>query len=167
VRTPTLKLPFRLRVQYSREAQKVDRLRTLPAAFARVSLCESTKFDELGLGRFQGQAELPQPLAQSLLNSKGIFSVLETQHKVVDVSQHVGFAPQARLDHALEPEVERVVQVHVAQQDADRTTLWRSLLVRMNHSVFQNACFQPAPDQADQARISDSVLNKPEQPLVT
>jgi hypothetical protein len=85
------------------EAQKVDRLRAPPAAFARVSLCESTKFDELGLARFQGQAELPQPLAQSLLNAKGIVSVLETQHKVVDVSQHV-------------------VQEHVAQDDADRTT---------------------------------------------
>jgi hypothetical protein len=37
----------------------------------------------------------------------------------------------------------------------------------MNLSIFQNACFQPAPDQADQARIPDSVLYKPEQPLVT
>jgi hypothetical protein len=106
--------------------------------------------------------QLPQPLAQSLLNAKGIFAVLETQHKVVDVSQHVGFAPQTRLDHALEPQVERVVQVDVAQHDADRTPLWCSLLVRMNLAIFQNACFQPAPDQADQARISDSVLHKPE-----
>lgn len=32
-------------------------------------------------------------------------------------------------------------------------------LVRMNLSIFQNTCFQPAPDQADQARISDSMLH--------
>jgi hypothetical protein len=36
----------------------------------------------------------------------------------------------------------------------------------MNLSIFHNARFQPAPDQADQARISNSMFNKPEQPLV-
>jgi hypothetical protein len=41
------------------------------------------------------------------------------------------------------------------------------LLVRLNLSVFQDACFQPSPDKADQTRIADSVLNKSEQPFVT
>ena len=33
--------------------------------------------------------------------------LLETQHKVVKVPHHVGFAPQPRLDHALEPQIEQ------------------------------------------------------------
>jgi len=36
----------------------------------------------------------------------------------------------------------------------------------LNLSIFQNACFQPSPDQADQARITDSVFNKSEQPFM-
>jgi hypothetical protein len=36
----------------------------------------------------------------------------------------------------------------------------------MDRSVFQNARFQPAPDQADQARITDSMLDKSEHPIV-
>src|SRR5271169_2665848 len=52
------------------------------------------------------------------------------------------------------------MQVHVAQQDADRSTLWCPLLVRLNLSIFQDACFQPSPDQADQARITDSTTNR-------
>ena len=34
----------------------------------------------------------------------------------------------------------------------------------MDLPIFQNARFEPAPDQADQTRISDSVLDEAEQP---
>jgi hypothetical protein len=33
-------------------------------------------------------------------------------------------------------------------------------------SIFQEACFQPAPDQIDHARITDSLFDKPEHPFV-
>src|SRR3981189_1932719 len=59
------------------------------------------------------------------------------------------------------------MQVHVAQHDADRTALWGSLLVWIDLAVFQDACLQPAPDQADHARIADAVLHEAEQPFVT
>src|SRR6266404_4952549 len=59
------------------------------------------------------------------------------------------------------------MQVHVAQHDADRTALWGSLLVWINLAVFQDACLQPAPDQADHARIADAVLHEAEHPFVT
>ena len=36
----------------------------------------------------------------------------------------------------------------------------------MDRSIFQNARFQPSPDQADQARITDSMFDKPEHPIV-
>jgi len=38
--------------------------------FGGMSLREPAKFDELGLGRFQGQAELSQPFAQGVLNPR-------------------------------------------------------------------------------------------------
>src|SRR5689334_7103285 len=58
------------------------------------------------------------------------------------------------------------MQVHVAQHDADRTALWGSLLVWIDLAVFQDACLQPAPDQADHARIADAVLHEAEHHFV-
>jgi hypothetical protein len=40
------------------------------------------------------------------------------------------------------------------------------LFARLDRSIFQDARFQPAPDQADQAWIADSVFHKPQDPLV-
>src|SRR5262249_35217829 len=51
-------------------------------------------------------------------------------------------------------------------QHANRSTLRGSLLARMNRSIFQDACFQPTPDQADQARIAYSMFDKPEDPIM-
>src|SRR5215469_6031817 len=59
------------------------------------------------------------------------------------------------------------MQGHITQQYADRTSLWSALLVRLYLSVFQYACFQPAPDQADQTRVSYSMFDKAEHPFVT
>ena len=53
-----------------------------------------------------------------------------------------------------------IMQVHVAQQDADRTALWGSLLVWIDLAVFQDACLQPAPDKADHARITNGCSTK-------
>ena len=36
----------------------------------------------------------------------------------------------------------------------------------MNRSIFQDARFQPTPDQADQARIADAMFDKPEDPIM-
>jgi hypothetical protein len=54
---------------------------------------EATKFDKLGLRRLQGQAESPQPFGKCFLSTKSIRAVLETQHKVVDISHHASLAP--------------------------------------------------------------------------
>jgi hypothetical protein len=58
----------------------------LPPSFAGMPLGKSTKFDELGLCRFQCQAKLLQALAQGSLDTKCILSKLETQHKVVNIA---------------------------------------------------------------------------------
>ena len=57
---------------------------------------------------------------------------------------------------------EHIVRVQVAQQDADRPSLWGSLLAGMPFSVFKNARLQPSSNQADDPQISDSVLHKAE-----
>ena len=49
----------------------------------------------------------------------------------------------------------------------DRTPLRCALLIRRNLPIFQNACFQPASDQADQTRVSYSMFDKAEHPFVT
>jgi hypothetical protein len=59
-----------------------------------------------------------------------------------------------------------IVQIHVTQQYADRTTLWGAFLIRTKFPIFQNACFQPASDQADQTRVPYPMLNKAEHPIV-
>ena len=58
------------------------------------------------------------------------------------------------------------MKVHVAQQYADRSALRSSFFARMDLSIFQNARFQPAPDQTDQARITDSMRDKSEHPIM-
>jgi hypothetical protein len=37
----------------------------------------------------------------------------------------------------------------------------------MNLAIFQHPCLQPAPDQADQARVADSMFDEAQDPLVT
>src|SRR5262245_22485166 len=59
-----------------------------------------------------------------------------------------------------------MMQIQVAQQHADRSPLRSSLIAWVDCSIFQNACFQPAPDQIDHARITDSVFDKLEHPFV-
>jgi hypothetical protein len=92
---------------------------------------------------------------------------LEADHKVIDIAHQAGFASQSALHNALEPEVEHMMEVKIAQKYADRSTLRRAFLIRSDFPVFEDTRFQPAPDQTDQARITDSMLNKAESPVVT
>jgi hypothetical protein len=89
---PNPKVAFLIARAIQRKAQKIDRLRTLTAVLTRMSVREATKFDELGLSRFQCQVKLPQSLAQRFLDPKSIRPILETHHKVVDVPHQVGLA---------------------------------------------------------------------------
>src|SRR5262249_9722549 len=100
---PNLKVALPVTRAVQRQTQKVDGLRAVSAAFACVSLREPTKFDQLGLSRFQSKAEPAQPKAQGTQNAQSVRSILETDHKVVDVAHQVGFPPQPAFDHALEP----------------------------------------------------------------
>src|SRR6516165_3731021 len=149
-----------------RQPQEVDGFRALSAAFTRMSLREPTELNQLGFGRLKRETELFQPKAQRILNADGVRSILEADHKVIDIAHQSGFAPQPALHHALEPEVEHKMKIKVAQEHANRSTLRGSLLARMDLSIFQDTCFQPAPDQTDQAWITDSMRDKSEHPIM-
>lgn len=58
------------------------------------------------------------------------------------------------------------MKIEVAQEYADRSPLRSSFLARMDLSIFQNARFQPAPDQTDQAWITDSKRDEAEDPIM-
>jgi hypothetical protein len=83
---------FRFLFTGQREPQKIDRLRAFSAMLACMSMRKATEFNELGLGRFRGQAEPLQPLAQRRLDTKSVRAILEAHHKVVDVSHQIGLA---------------------------------------------------------------------------
>src|SRR5271169_3203152 len=158
-------LHFRVLLQHTK-AQEVDRLRAFTTTLARVSIREATKFNELGLRQLQGKTEPSQPLHKCFLSTKSIRTILETQHEVVDIPHHAGLAPKPGLDHALEPQIEHIVKVQVTQQNADRSSLRGPLFIRMNLSILQNTCLQPAPDQTNQALISHPVLHEAEHPFM-
>jgi hypothetical protein len=93
--------------------------------------------------------------------------LLTLRREVVDISHHAGLAPKSRLDHSLEPQIEHIMQIYVTQQYADRPSLRSSFFARMNLSILQNTCLQPAPNQTNQTLISYSVLHEAEHPFVT
>jgi len=87
-----------------REAQKIQCLWTSPLR-AGIPLCKSTKLDEFGLARLQGQRKFIEALAEDSLDSFSIFPILEANHKVINVPDQVGLPFESRLDHLFEPEV--------------------------------------------------------------
>ena len=89
---PNPKVAFQIARAIQRKAQKIDGLRTFAPVLARLPLCEAPKLNQFGLGRFQGEAELPQSFAQHLLDPKSIRPILEAHHKVVDIPHQIGLA---------------------------------------------------------------------------
>jgi hypothetical protein len=65
-----------------RRVEKIYRFRALPAVFARVSLHEPTKFDELGWIGFRVRPNFPQPKTQGVLRTEGIRTTLEKNTKL-------------------------------------------------------------------------------------
>lgn len=50
-----------------------------------------------------------------------------------------------------------MMEIKVAQKYANRSALRSSFLIRIDLSIFQDTRLQPAPDQTDQAWITDSM----------
>src|SRR5260370_35569485 len=78
---PNLEVTLLVSRAIQRQTQEVDGLRAFSAAFACVSLREPTKLNQFGLGRLKSEAELSQPTASGGLNTDGVRSLLEADHK--------------------------------------------------------------------------------------
>ncbi len=90
---PHLKVALSVARAIQGETHEIDRLWAFPPPLGCVLVGITTELDELGLARLQGQAKLSQPFAQGRLEAQGIFPVLETHNKVIDVPHQVGLAP--------------------------------------------------------------------------
>ena len=65
---PNLEVTLQVAREVPRQAQEVTECSRVSRTFARVSKREPTELDQLGLGRLQSKAELPQPKAQGVLH---------------------------------------------------------------------------------------------------
>src|SRR4030081_2714484 len=75
--------------------------------------------------------------------------------------------PRARVPPpALGPQIEHVVQVDVGEQRRNHRALPRPLLTDRDDPVLQHARPQPFLDQADDAWITDAMLDKADQPTL-
>src|SRR5205814_9824496 len=75
----------------------------------------ATERHDPGLGRGEFQSEFPQTLLQLTIAALGIFFPLEAADKIVRISNQEGLASTATPEHFHEPQIERVVQVHIRQ----------------------------------------------------
>ena len=110
-----LEIAFEVARAVEGEAQKINSLRASSSSLSRVNMGKATEFDEFGLFRRQSKPELAQPLAEGILNTNGIGTVLEAQYKIINIAHHVGFALETGLYRTLKPEIEHIVQVNIAQ----------------------------------------------------
>src|SRR5215218_1163186 len=148
------------------EPQEAERLRFAEPALGAPARREAAKRDQAGLVRMQRQRKLLQARAHRVPEALGIGLVLETDHDIIRVTDdhHVpaGLPPSP----ALGPEVEHVVQVDVGQERRDHRSLPCPRLTDAHDPVFQDPRPEPFPDQADDARVADPVVQETDKPFL-
>src|SRR5438552_736221 len=135
------------------EADEVERLR-LPLVGAPSVL--GREWPELQQPRLLGvqlQAELRQPLAELGQEPLGLLPVLKPDDEVIRVPHDDHVAVGLRLPPSPNPEVERVVQVHVGQERRDAAPLGRALVAPRPRSVLPHARVEPFLDQPHDAPV--------------
>ena len=100
-----------------RKTQEVEGRRTFAPLLDPFRVLER---DQASLVRMEAQPIPLHPLAQHGHHAFRILPLLETDDKIIGVTDQAGSPFQARLDFPLEPAVEDVVQIDVAQQAGSR-----------------------------------------------
>jgi len=67
---------------------------------------------------------------------------------------------------AFGPQIQNVVQIDIGQERRNHRTLPRPSVTDRYGSVFKYARLQPFPDQADDALVTDTMLNEPDEPIL-
>jgi len=96
----------------------------------------------------------------------GIGLVLEADNRVIGVSHDDHVAGCFPLSPAIGPQVEGVAQVDVGEERRDYRPLPGSLVADLHRPIFEHTRSQPFLDQADDARVADTVLHEPDQPFL-
>ena len=98
-----------------REAQKVERLWLLVSAPSAL-FGKPAELQQLRLTWLYLQVKLRQPCLHLFEEPFGILSILKAGQEVIRKSKVIGFPTARPLEPLLEPEIERVMQVHVGQK---------------------------------------------------
>ena len=77
-----------------REAQEAEGLWPFLPLLGSVSMGKAPTLDEAGLFGCQCQSEVVQPLFQQLVDAERIGAVLQTEDKIVQIADPLGFALQ-------------------------------------------------------------------------
>jgi hypothetical protein len=131
-----------------------------------VAFGQAPERHQAGFTRLERQSDLRQALDQHLLQAGRVRLMLDTHDELLDIANQVGVALQPWLHHPLEPQIQHVVQGEVAQNDADIPSLRAPFVAGLDDAIFQHTGFQPPPDQAHEAWVSDSVWHKAPEPAM-
>src|SRR6266851_5669826 len=148
------------------EAEEVERLRLAEPRPFPLLRRPAAELDQTGLVRMQGQRKLRQPIPQFRLEPLGIGLVLKAGNDVVGIAHQDDVSLGMVASPPLRPEIEDVMQVDVRQQGRGNAALRRARL-RLGHlPVLHHPGLQPFADQANDAAVTDPVLDEADQPLV-
>ena len=114
----------------------------------------------------QFEPELLKPRSHRVPKASGIRLQLKTRHDVVGIPHDDHVALGFSLSPLLDPQVKDIVQINVGQQGRYDCALRGSHVTTLPLPFFQNARLEPLVHLADDAIVTDSVLQKTYQPLL-
>jgi hypothetical protein len=149
---------------YVREAQEVERLRFAFATLPPILFRKAAKFDDSCLIGMQLKAKARESLAQLRQEPLCFTPMLESGHKVIGKANEDDLSARMPLSPLSDPEVECVVEIDIRQQWANTPALNCTHLTLHSFTLFQHAGFEPFLNQAHDAPIGYTVLDKFHQP---
>ena len=112
------------------------------------------------------KAKFGQPLLEVGQHLPCVDRALETHHEVVGIAHDRDSTARVPTTPLMNPEVEDVMQEDVGQQRANARPLRCPPVSLVPFTALENASFKPHPDEPEDPRVSDSVRQHSQQPLV-
>jgi hypothetical protein len=106
----------------------------------------------------EGQAKFPQPLAQNIHHPLCVTAMFEADDKIVRVANEMRHAAKPRLNPLLEPPIEHMVKIDIAEQRRKHRPLGRPTLRRAKLLAIQHTHMQALPNEPQQRPVSDPFL---------
>ena len=149
-----------------REAEEVKGLRFPVAPASPVPVRVAAEFEETRLVGMQRQPESRETLAQFGEEAFRLLTMLESDDEIIRETHDDHVAARLRSTPPLDPEVKHVVQVHVGQQRTDAAALHRAHLTPCSLPVLQHSGPQPSLNEAHDAPVRHTVLEKADEPFM-